>query len=392
MTRLPPDTVARTRAAALDVLLHNRRGPFHALPRTAAWGYPEPYTRDLMIAGLGVLATAEPQLMMSLRRVLETLACNQTAHGHIPSLAHDRGDRGASDSTPLFLVVLGLYRRVTGEPDFLAGVAERALAWMHCQSPSDRILVAQMPTSDWRDEQWVLGFGLYVNVLVYVFLRLFGQGERAAELKALMDHFTIRAEDVHRHVHEGLVLKAKPYYAMWSYKSYSSERFDLLGNSLAILAGLASRTRARAIVAWVEGESAAMRDRGELATELPPNFFPFIRPGDPDWRPRYERFNRPGEYHNGGIWPFVCGFYVVAALAAGRPRIAARRFDALTALVAQGRNDELAFGFNEWHRAADGRPAGQDWQTWSAAMYLYAAACMEHGRVLFFDDLDPAAG
>ena len=32
--------------AARDVLLNNLRGPCGGLPRTAAWGYPEPYTRD----------------------------------------------------------------------------------------------------------------------------------------------------------------------------------------------------------------------------------------------------------------------------------------------------------------------------------------------------------
>jgi len=44
----------------------------------------------------------------------------------------------------------------------------------------------------------------------------------------------------------------------------------------------------------------------------------------------------------------------------------------------------LAFGFNEWLRPVDCRPAGQDWQTWSAAMYLYAAACVERQATPFF--------
>ena len=30
---------------------------------------------------------------------------------------------------------------------------------------------------------------------------------------------------------------------------------------------------------------------------------------------------------------------------------------------------------------------GQDWQTWSAAMYLYAASCVEKESTLFFDDM-----
>jgi len=86
----------------------------------------------------------------------------------------------ASDTTPLFLMMLGMYRRAVGEPDFLADAADKALAWMDHQSPSDRVMVAQLPTTDWRDEQWILGFGLYVNTIVYAYLRLMGRQERKA--------------------------------------------------------------------------------------------------------------------------------------------------------------------------------------------------------------------
>ena len=43
----------------------------------------------------------------------------------------------------------------------------------------------------------------------------------------------------------------------------NSDRFDLLGNSLAILTGIASPDRARSLVAWIEAECEAMRERGE---------------------------------------------------------------------------------------------------------------------------------
>ncbi|MBK5247500.1 MAG: hypothetical protein JJE49_09580 [Peptostreptococcaceae bacterium] len=33
-------------------------------------------------------------------------------------------------------------------------------------------------------------------------------------------------------------------------------------------------------------------------------------------------FNKPGDYHNGGIWPFICGFYVAAPVAAKRYTLA----------------------------------------------------------------------
>ena len=141
------------------------------MPRTAGWGYPEPYTRDLMISILGIAVSGNQKLLDSIRKVLETLAKNQTEHGHIPSLVHDNDDRGASDTTPLFLLATGIFRKVTGEADFLAEAVEKSLVWMSYQSPSDRFLVAQQPTSDWRDEQWVTGYGLYVNTLVYSYLQ-----------------------------------------------------------------------------------------------------------------------------------------------------------------------------------------------------------------------------
>lgn len=379
--------IEKAKTAALEVLLHNSHGPFHGLPRTAGWGYPEPYTRDLMISILGIAVSGNDQLMASIRNVLETLAKNQTEHGHIPSLVHDADDRGASDTTPLFLLAAGIYRKATGDDEFLCAAVEKAMLWMDFQSPSDRSLVAQQPTSDWRDEQWVIGKGLYVNTLVYSYLRLLDRHDKAEKLRDEMGRFTITKGTMHHHVHEGLVVKHKPYYAFWSYKIYSSERFDLLGNCLAILSGIASPSRAGEMVSWIEEEFDGMKERGEINVDLPPNFFPFIKPDDPDWLERYAQYNNPGEYHNGGIWPFIGGFYVAALVAAKRFKLAEDKLVALTQCIKLTRTDNLEFGFNEWIKAQDGKPMGQDWQTWSAAMYLYAAKCVELKSTPFFDEM-----
>jgi hypothetical protein len=382
--------IERAKAAAVDVLLHNVKGPFEDLPRTAGWGYPEPYTRDLMISLLGVLVSGDDRLIEAWRRVLKVLAGHQTPHGHIPSLIHDPEDRGASDTTPLFLLGVGLFRQATGAADFLHEAVDKALTWMQYQSPADQVLVAHLPTSDWRDEQWVLGYGLFVNSVLYPALRLLGQHGRADLLREMMGHFAVGLEDQPCTEREGLALRSRPYYAMWSYKIYRSEGFDLLGNSLTILSGIASPVRAGCIIKWVEGECEAMRRNGDLAPDLPPNFFPFVQPTDPEWRPRYEIYNQPGEYHNGGIWPFICGFYVAALVAAGRYPLARRKLAALTELVRSSLDAGLEFGFNEWHRAQDGAPKGQDWQTWSAAMYLYAARCVQTRTTPFFDSMREA--
>ena len=394
--------VSLAKKAALEVLLHNMHGPFQGLPRTAGWGYPEPYTRDLMISIFGIAVSGDKELLKSIRKTLETLAKNQTPRGHIPSLVHDQDDRGSSDTTPLFLVGVGIYREVSNEPNFLKESVDKALVWMEYQSPSDRFLVAQQPTSDWRDEQWVIGYGLFVNTLVYSYLMLLGQPERAKKVRHEMGRFTITGGTIHHHVHEGLVVKHKPYYAFWSYKIHSSERFDLLGNSLAILSGIASPTRADEMVSWIESECEAMKKRGELVHDLPPNFFPFTNPEDPDWHNRYHEFNKPGDYHNGGIWPFICGFYVAALVAAKRFSLAEEKLMALTECIKKinphtenalhdidtaKHSEAKNYGFNEWIKAQDGEPKGQNWQTWSAAMYLYAAKCVEERSTPFFEKM-----
>ncbi len=82
--------IEKAKKAALEVLIHNAHGPYHGLPRTAGWGYPEPYTRDLMFSIFGIAVSDNQNLIESMRKVLETLAINQTEHGHITSLVHDK--------------------------------------------------------------------------------------------------------------------------------------------------------------------------------------------------------------------------------------------------------------------------------------------------------------
>ncbi len=387
MNKTDRELIERAKQAAIEVLLHNAYGPYRSLPRAAGWGYPEPYTRDIMVSSLGILTTDNKKLIRSLRKALQAAAQNQSRLGHIPSLAHDGDDRGSSDCTPLFLMALALFRNKLDEPDFLEHAAQKAILWMQYQSPSDRVMVTQLPTSDWRDEQWVLGYGLYVNTIVYTYLRLFGHDDRAAKLREQMGRFTVISDRQNRHVHEGLVLRHKPYYALWSYKVYRSERFDLLGNSLAILSGIASPSRAAALVSWIETECKSLRKNEDLAVDLPPNLFPYVRPDDPDWLPRYNKYNQPGEYHNGGVWPFICGLYVAALVAAGKAQLAAKKLIALTRLIQPARVANVEFGFNEWLRAQDATPQGQDWQSWSAGMYLYATTCVEQQCTPFFDEI-----
>jgi len=379
--------IAACKNAAIQVLLHNATGPVQGLPRTAGWGYPEPYTRDLLISVLGILVSENQNLIDTVAPILETLAEHQTEKGHIPSLVHDPHDLGASDTTPLFLLIGGIYRKHIKNSKYLEIAIAKAMLWMEYQNPKNEYLVAQLPTSDWRDEQWVLGYGLYVNTLVYSYLRILGQHERADKFLSDMSRFFINSDSTGQSDETDPITQEIPYLSFWIYKIYRSDRFDLLGNSLAILSGIASEERAEKIIEWVEKQCSGMRDREELTGDLPPNFFPFIQPEDEDWRDRYQYFNLPGDYHNGGIWPFVIGFYIAALVAAKKYILAEEKLIALTGIIEKSRLHKTDFGFNEWLKAQNNLPMGQDWQTWSASMYIYAATCVEMRETPFFDKI-----
>jgi hypothetical protein len=78
---------------------------------------------------------------------------------------------------------------------------------------------------------------------------------------------------------------------------------------------------------------------------------------------------------------------VAALVAANKQKLAMEKLIELTKIVKLSNTNNLDFGFNEWIKAQDGKPKGQDWQTWSAALYLYAAKCVELNSTPFFDEI-----
>ncbi len=96
----------------------------------------------------------------------------------------------------------------------------------------------------------------------------------------------------------------------------------------------------------------------------------------------------PSDYHNGGVWPFICGFYIAACVAAGQMDMAERKLLALTELVKPWHENAASGDSTSGFTRQTGKPSGRDWQTWSAAMYLYAAECVEQQSTPpFFDEM-----
>jgi len=154
------------------------------------------------------------------------------------------------------------------------------------------------------------------------------------------------------------------------------ERFDLLGNSLAILTGIASLRRARRIIDWTETQCRDLRRNGELAVDLPPCLMPYIQPGDPDWRERYERFNLPATTTTGASGRSSA----VSTSLHWWPRASTtggEKFAALTDWFKPTRKASVAFGFNEWIKASNRRARGAGLAIMVRRHVLYAAECVK---------------
>jgi GH15 family glucan-1,4-alpha-glucosidase len=145
---------------------------------------------------------------------------------------------------------------------------------------------------------------------------------------------------------------------------------DVFGNLLAVLYGLAGGAMGRRIVKTIDAAGAA--DPYPIRVVLHP-----LPRTHELWRPYMARHrqNHLHQYHNGGIWPFVGGFWVMALARLGLRRQA---WEALAALAHVNRLDD--WRFTEWFHGRTLAPMGMPGQSWNAATFLSALRALEAGR------------
>jgi len=359
-----------------------------------------------MIASLGARLVDDPEIQTALRASVALLKRHQAPAGAIPNNvdgATGRPNFRAYADGGLWWIVGSTL--LAPDP---AGVGA-VLRWYDCQDVDQSGLLSMQESADWQDLFCTRGKGLYLNCLYVLALRsaakLFertdpAQSQRcrllaektAAAVNAwfwysgdgnLLRHIshTFSTENLGPQDSLGRLrwiptkrhLVENSYYLPYLGFRAVGEWFDSLGNLMAILAGVADARRSSIILDLI---SRCGLDRAPLCS-----LTPVIRPGDPDWRDYYGMLNTPHHYHNGGVWPFIGGFYVAALVAAGRPQEASLAFERLAELNQRGE-------FNEWHHGETAEPMGVKDQAWSAGMYLFACECVRRNRV----ELAPQTG
>ncbi len=373
-------------------------------------GYPHVWARDSVITSLGALLT--PGHELCLKRSLETLAEQQSELGAIPnnvSVATGRLDHtnaGSVDSNLWFILGHAFQHRASADIEFLRRqwlALEKALLWLRYQDSNGCGLLEVHEAADWADLLANRFNVLYDNALWYAALRAMAEMTRAVGQDG--DRYDEMADDVrhklrivlwvgpenddewgegcpghtewqHTLGQVGPVLVKRPFFLPYVAFRDFGDYCDVFGNLLAILFDVANPAQEKRILDYLHQVG--------IADPYPVRVLhPVIHPGNKDWREYYRNnnLNLPEQYHNGGIWPFVGGFYVAALVKAGRLGEARKQLSKLAEVNQLGIDEE--WEFNEWCHGRSGQPMGYPHQAWSAGMYLFASHCVATGAIPF---------
>jgi len=377
--------VEQCRVAALRLLAKNlsEEGILAATPgaRARARRYHLVFARDAGVCVLAMARSKDTHLIAGARRSLLTLARHQAPNGQIPKfVAPDGADFwyvGCIDATLWWLIAVKEMARLVPDRRFEQAVAipvRRALNWITAQEHPRLRLVTQNEASDWADIMPRSGFVLYSNALWFYVKQLYdlpGIEETRQYFNSLFYPFSGEIAEYRRLrlLNHFVRRRARNNDLYLSFVNFSfwGEEGDVFGNLLAALFGLATDARARAIVRRLEGEQI------ELPAPVRATLIP-IDPDAPLWRDYMARHsqNFVYQYHNGGCWPMVGGFWVMMLALLGKTRKARAALETLAR--ANSLND---WQFNEWFHGRTGEPRGMPGQSWNAASFLLAQASLQ---------------
>ena len=392
-------------AKSIDLLRRNltSAGILAASPgdRARSRGYTAIFGRDAAICALGMALSGDPLLERAAATGLETLGEHQAPNGQIPKFvaappgAH-RTRRGGSkgtqeadfwylgciDSTLWWLLALDFLQRRSA-PTRRTGSGKRsprvelALQWLLAQEHQRFFLLQQNEASDWADIMPRSGFVLYTNALWYAVKRRYGL-DRAEEthdnFNGLFHPFSAGLAPYRRArlLNEYVLRRARNRDLYLSFVNFSffGEEGDVFGNLLAVLCGLADARASRRTLDALQRAKVSRLYPVRVVTHP-------IRRRSALWRPYMARHrqNEVWQYHNGGIWPMVGGFWVIALAAAGRLPQARLELENLARACAV-RN----WAFTEWLHGTKAVPRGMPGQSWNAAAFLMAERAIAEKR------------
>ncbi len=348
-------------------------------------GYNMVFSRDSMIGLIGAsVVDTDREFKNQFRLSLEILGKHQSQTGQIPN-AVDLWDKkrgkqvtfATLDSTLWWLFGLKAYTQSYKDKTLIKKyrkAVDRAFFWLRCQDTGEDGMPEQLPTSDWQD-CFPHKYGHTINTvaLYYAALKAFGNKSELKRVKGSAFGLTCPTN---------MVCSGEGYFLPWRWKDHDGELeaeqwFDSLGNLLAICAGLAGKEQAGRILDFVEKKG--------IAKPFPIKaLYPPITEGSKEWHPYFSKClaAEPNYYLNGGIWPYIGGFYVAALVKAGRLEQAEKQLRLLAEVNRLGVEKE--WEFNEWVHPLEKKAMGSSYHAWSGGAYLLAFKSVSDKKIAFF--------
>lgn len=353
-------------------------------------GYEATWARDSMICSFGA-SLIDKRFKAPFADSLELLKKWQTPKGQIPNCVGSyntdrRSDKtyNTIDSSLWFIIGHYVYACAYNDTKLIKNHQEaiaKALIWLKYQDPNEDDLLTQLPTMDWEDA-FPHKYGHVINseALYYIALKFIGDDTTARRIKDTLNGKTRRYLSMYD---ENL-----GYYLPWNWKNHDGDReqeewFDSFGNVLAILGGLATPDIAESIINHIHDQK--INEPCGLKAIWPP-----IKPGDKEWHSYFSKCDarEPLHYLNGGVWPFIGGFYIAALVKLKRFAEAEGELEKLARFDLQKiqiRKLRGKYDFNEWLHGKTGEAMGEPFQAWTAGAYIYGYECVKQGRAIYFE-------
>jgi hypothetical protein len=330
---------------------------------------------------MAMCGSGVPELEQGAIASLDALAARQAENGQIAKYVDPEGKDadfwylGCIDATLWWLIAVDHVRRhgLVG-PRHWAAEAALAIVWLQAQEHQHFRLLQQNEASDWADIMPRSGYVLYTNALWFEVKRRFSlrhADETRYHFNHLFNPFQPDLPEYHRArllTHYARRGRRDPGFYM-SFVNFATvgDEGDVFGNVLAMLCGLADEEMGQRIVHTIRDSHAS--DPWPIRVVLHP-----LSPQHQLWRRYMARHqqNKVHQYHNGGIWPFVGGFWIMALARLGMTELAWAELDRLAQVCAL---DD--WRFTEWFHGKTLAPMGMDGQSWNAAAFLLARRELE---------------
>jgi glycogen debranching enzyme len=345
-----------------------KHGMFASAGKT---GYNAVWSRDSMMTSIGASLSGK-EFQEVFKQSIITLGENQSKNGQIPNCVDKFSERKphvdykSIDSSLWFLIGMQIYKKRYSDKSLIRKYEEeikKSFNWLSCQDTGETGELTQLPTSDWQDAfPHKYGYTINTQALYYKALNLNHQKIKALKLKRVVNK---NKDDS---------LWNGKFYSPYRWKNHGKykeigEFFDSLGNLLAIVFDLVDKKQTESIINHIK--------QTKINKPYPVKaIYPPIKKGDLEWHDYFLDCDagKPYSYLNGGIWPNIGSFYVLAL-------IKQKKFNEAEVELTKLAEANLKYNFPEWIHPIKKKGYGKE-QAWDAGTYILAYESLKKKKVL----------